>query len=303
MEIHMIEKEVLNKLYIIDNLSMLEISKIYGVCCTTIGNYLKKYNISKKDYKVKYKANNDFFKKWTPESAYCLGFIASDGHVWKNRPFLTIGIHKQDIDVLEYIRDNISPDSKIRISKNICQICVFSREIHEDLNRIGISHDKTFNLKFPDIPKEYIGDFVRGFFDGDGCIWSTDFGKKQKTYYYANIISASKDFIFGLQKVLGFGKVRCVRNKYYEIVFCQSSCLKLKEIMYGENKFCMYRKFIKFTNINHTPEILWTKEEDNIIEQNIHTPVKELIRILPNRTKSAIATRKKKFRNESFKNK
>jgi len=25
-------------------------------------------------------------------------------------------------------------------------------------------------VEFPDVPKEYLPDFIRGYFDGDGCI-------------------------------------------------------------------------------------------------------------------------------------
>ena len=40
----------------------------------------------------------------------------------------------------------------------------------KDLKALGCVPAKTFKLKFPNLPKQYISHFVRGYFDGDGCI-------------------------------------------------------------------------------------------------------------------------------------
>ena len=151
----MITKKELYKLYIKQNLSCTQIASLKKMGSTTVLNYLKKYNIPRKNSgaQVKYIAVNDYFNTWSDNMAYCLGFIAADGHVWKDRPYITICVHKDDIQVLNFIRDQISPMSKVRLSQDKCQLCIYSRNIHSRLVSLGVDHNKTFNLKFPKIPK------------------------------------------------------------------------------------------------------------------------------------------------------
>ena len=49
----------------------------------------------------------------------------------------------------------------------------------EDLSKLGAIQNKSLNLKFPDkiIPEKFMRDFIRGCFDGDGCVWN---GKRKK---------------------------------------------------------------------------------------------------------------------------
>jgi intein/homing endonuclease len=49
-------------------------------------------------------------------------------------------------------------------------------------------------MKFPEIPKEYFWDFVRGYFDGDGCV-----SINREKYIYIIFSSGSKKFLEGLR--------------------------------------------------------------------------------------------------------
>jgi hypothetical protein len=295
----MITKNELYELYINKNLSSIKISKLKKISKTTVLNYLTKYNIIKKSSgsQIKYRAIDNYFDKWSNNMAYCLGFIASDGHVWKDRPYFTIGINKKDISVLNFIKDCISPTSKIRISKNKCQLCVYSKQIYKRLNYLGINHNKTFNLQLPkNIPNKYISHFMRGFFDGDGSIWKTQFRKNGKDYYYANIISASKKILSGFQKYLRFGNLRKIKNKYYELSFSQTNCLKLFTILYKDAEFKLDRKYDKFLLID-TKYKLWSKlEDEKIVSCLQQRDTKQLISILPDRSPKAIQARKNYLR-------
>ena len=305
---YLITKKELYKLYIEKNLGSIKIAEMKNIGRTTVLNYLTRYNIPKrkKITPVKYHANHNFFDKWSEDMAYCLGFIASDGHIWKKRPYITIGIHKKDISVLNFIRDCISPDSKVRISKDKCQMCVHSERIHKKLIRLGVDYNKTFNLKMPyKIPKKYISHFIRGFFDGDGSIWKTNFFAGGQDYYYANIVSASYHILKDIHEFLGFGVLSKIKNKYYELKFCQSDCIKLYNIIYNNANFKLDRKHNKFLLINTTYKF-WSKQEDDIIIKHItERNTKQLIPLLPNRNYKSIQARKnllRKLHNDTSKN-
>lgn len=291
-----LSKEQLFQEYVIANLGMKEISKNFGITRHAIRKLLLKFSIpiKKTGRKVEYIANHNFFSTWSHEMAYCLGFIAADGHVWKNRPFLTIGISKEDKYILEYIVKNISPNTKIRCSKNIVQINIHSEQIYNDLNNLGIKHNKTKNLNIDfNIPDEFFGDYLRGFFDGDGCIWVH---KKhgQKDYYYSNIVCMSEKFVDAIHKKLSFGKKykrKTVKgNDYFELKFNQIECIRLFDIMYS-NKDCfkLFRKYEKFLKIDIQYN-KWSKEEDEILKMFFNDKNK-LISLLPKRTWCAIDTR------------
>ena len=40
----------------------------------------------------------------------------------------------------------------------------------EDLRRLGLTERKSLTMHFPDVPEEYLWDFIRGCWDGDGSI-------------------------------------------------------------------------------------------------------------------------------------
>jgi hypothetical protein len=140
----------------------------------------------------KYYYNKDYFETIdTPEKAYWLGFLYADGCInsfYKNDELRTMNLeislcykdrnHLQKFaDCLESnvpIHDKIScfKDKKYKASRiNIC-----CKKMCYDLIRLNCTPKKTFNISFPDdsiVPYIYKRDFLRGFFDGDGCICTT----------------------------------------------------------------------------------------------------------------------------------
>jgi len=248
-------KEKIYELYITQNLGSKKISEILNISPTTVIKLVKKYGFEVKEKKrpVKYHANHDFFATWSNDMAYCLGFIAADGHVWKERPFLNIAVHKQDIKVLEYIVKNISPTTKIRENKNMVQVCIHSQKIWEDLKRYGISHGKTFNFQIDfDIPEEFWSDYLRGFFDGDGSIHRKTYKDKiNYLVFKSSIVGACLQPLEYFKNRLGFGNIRLIRNKYYELGFNQQETIKLGNLIYKDkDSFRMERKYEKFKLIN-----------------------------------------------------
>lgn len=55
-----------------------------------------------------------------------------------------------------------------------CMLTITSAKMSEDLSRLGCIPNKTKSLNFPTsdiVPNELIHHFIRGYFDGDGCVW------------------------------------------------------------------------------------------------------------------------------------
>lgn len=63
----------------------------------------------------------------------------------------------------------------------IYRLQIGSRDMCEDLIKLGLNTQKTHHMPFPDVPTKYIGSFVRGYFDGDGHVWSGLIHKNRKS--------------------------------------------------------------------------------------------------------------------------
>lgn len=115
----------------------------------------------------------------TPEKAYLLGMIQTDGsvHITHRNALLSITQHK---DYAWYIEDMLLDFSdKVCNTKdrNCRQLQIGSKSIVNDLINIGIVPNKTnkqtdedINKLWESIPIEFKGDFIRGCIDGDGHV-------------------------------------------------------------------------------------------------------------------------------------
>ena len=112
----------------------------------------------------------------TPNKAYILGWVISDGYVSKNK--LVFGL--KDLEILEFIKSEMESGHKIsevfkydkRTNKTyqqyMLQIC--SKKIPESLNNLGIFQAKSFTVDLPKIDKILYPHLIRGLFDGDGYV-------------------------------------------------------------------------------------------------------------------------------------
>lgn len=122
--------------------------------------------------------HEDFFNVIdSEEKAYLLGLLVADGSViypngkTPKNPLWTITLHDKDRYLLEQIQSLIGVTTKISHSRNESIISVRSKEMVVDLAKYGVVPRKSFKTYYPDgIPDHLNRHFIRGVFDGDGCI-------------------------------------------------------------------------------------------------------------------------------------
>ena len=99
-----------------NNLYCEDLAKKYEVDVHTIYRILDKYNI-KRQTGYHTKCNANYFEQIdSPHKAYLLGFITADGAVVNN--ILSIEVHDDDINILEYAKKQINPEATITKCKN-----------------------------------------------------------------------------------------------------------------------------------------------------------------------------------------
>jgi hypothetical protein len=128
----------------------------------------------------RFKVNDNFFNKIdTPEKAYILGLLASDGNLHKGSNRVRLRLNERDSSILEKIRINMGLEKPIghysdRKGGKMVDLSFSSRIIYQDLIKAGINPStKSLELKYPSkhiLEEKFTKDFIRGYFDGDGSI-------------------------------------------------------------------------------------------------------------------------------------
>jgi hypothetical protein len=254
--------EIINKYISSPTYSLAELSREYKIAPKTIRKILEFHNIhvrSMAEIKTitnyenrfcnrKYTVDYDYFKKWSNNMTYILGFIYADGCIEDNDSRLNIRLQRDDIELLEKIKVELQYtgiitkyDSKIGNKKyKSCKLQISSIDMISDLKKLGVISNKSLVLQFPNVPKEYIIDFIRGYFDGDGSI-------DRPEYPRIRICSGSEMFLYQLQKFLvEFGFTEKATNKkknynVYDICYSYKETMKLYNLFY-ENENCMFLK-------------------------------------------------------------
>ncbi len=198
--------------------------------------------------------------------AYILGFFYADGYITVNkRGGHYWSIHITDKDLLYSMRKIVQSEHTISMrkgsgnEKDSYRLQVGSKEMCNDLMKIGLTENKTRNLTIPDMPKKYFSDFVRGYFDGDGNVWVGQVHKDRKTALTAistSFTSCSKEFLSSLKSMLATysitgGEIIYRELSYFRFSLSIKSSLKLYDFMYNrlvssDNSLLLKRKRIVF---------------------------------------------------------
>ena len=112
--------------------------------------------------------------------AWCLGFLASDGTIALDRNVIKIGLSAKDKEILEKIKIELKLENNIteyttNTGFDVVELSWTCKEHKTALAKYGIIPQKTNYLKPPfNLDEKYWLDYLRGYFDGDGSICSSN---------------------------------------------------------------------------------------------------------------------------------
>ena len=126
---------------------------------------------------IKYSVNEKFFASWNPTMAYVLGFMYADGCIYRSSRGHYIVATSTDEEIIINLKkwldaehsiiktESSLPNRKIRFT-----LRVGNKMLYNDLLKLGVYPNKSLTLRMPEIPTPFLHDFIRGLFDGDGCV-------------------------------------------------------------------------------------------------------------------------------------
>lgn len=142
---------------------------------------------------------------WTPELAYVIGLIATDGCLSGDGRH--IDFTSADLELIKTFQHilgihHVHIGAKIGgFNKKPCPRIQFGNKLfYEWLLHIGLTPRKSHTLQALKVPDEFFFDFLRGCFDGDGSIYAF-WDKRWKSSYVFSVSfgSASIPFLHWLQ--------------------------------------------------------------------------------------------------------
>lgn len=166
--------------------------------------HLNSIPIRKASFYKKFLINENFFEEInTEEKAYLLGFLLADGYLLKSQWQIKLEIHKEDSYILEKFNNLVYNETRPMPQFGNCvRLAIYNKKMYADLEKLGLHQAKSLTVSMPEtglIPKELMHHFVRGIFDGDGCIYHTVRDCKRKKGYFQ--ITGSKNVIESLVKI------------------------------------------------------------------------------------------------------
>lgn len=226
-----------------------------------------------KQCKIEYEGRkylvNDNYCLESHNGAWILGMYSADGYL----PFgkngagnrLVLSLAEKDKEILYMIAKEIEYEGEIHTYlatdkiHSFASLAFTSKVLRKKFEDYGIVNNKTYKMhKLPNIPDEFMIDYIRGYIDGDGSIY------EKRGHPIFSICSANRDFLEEVQKYLlnKFELKSSISKDHnvFQLSFGAAASRKLGHLMYDNNYLALPRKKKRFYEII-TPKSLDIPQE------------------------------------------
>lgn len=241
--------------------TLQEIASIIGFHKQTIGNIIKEKGFSRpNNNRVNKRINSSYFSIIdSEEKAYWLGFLFTDGSVdhYGVTGRIRLQLQKIDVDILEKYKECLCLDCKIIEDKqrNLVSVEFTDEQIFNDLSKYGIVPNKTYECKhipFNKIPPQFLVHFIRGLYDGDGCLTMSEDCSTDVTFgftsYYESIVQEFQLAIDNLINKTTHNK-NVYTNTWHTNWRGRLQILSILDILYKDSNIYLDRKYQKYLKL------------------------------------------------------
>jgi hypothetical protein len=200
-----LSEQWLRALYVAGRMTLAQVAREAGVSATTVSRRLRDLHIDARPKgPIPPASSVSAAISWTPELAWVVGVIATDGNLSRNGRGLCVT--SKDLDLLETVRRCVGAGSRIRPVTGgyapAYRLQWTSRRFHCWLTAIGLTPAKSLTIGALHVPDRYFADFVRGCIDGDGSIvtYVDRYNVRKNPRYvydrlFVSLASASAEFL------------------------------------------------------------------------------------------------------------
>jgi hypothetical protein len=229
--------------------------KINNIAATKQYNYVDKYN--------KYKVNEYFDNIDTPNKAYFLGLLYADGNINRKLNHITLKLKASDVKILEDIKVAFEIRSKLYFSKtknpnadDQYTLKIVNKKIKDNFIKHGVIPRKTWKLKFPFWLSEPLrSHFVRGYFDGDGCLY-IDYKRSSASISICGTYEMCSDLEFLLKNSIGLNsQISSDKNIFRIRIRRYSDVVTFCNWMYSNADLLLKRKYDKFQEVRRLKDV------------------------------------------------
>lgn len=183
-----------------NGLSLSQIAKKHNVSISLVSRHFKKLGVTVVNHQNKTKFDaNTFDQVNTEEKAYWLGFIYADGYVSSRDNGFELSLSLKDLEHLKKFAKFLKHDDNVKTDSVRCRFSVSNKHFKNRLIELGVKPKKSLTLEFPkehQVSSNLLPHFIRGYFDGDGCILT----KKTSVRKLNVSILGTKNMLLGIIK-------------------------------------------------------------------------------------------------------
>jgi len=199
--------------------------------------------------------DSQFFTRWSADMAYLLGVICADGCLVEHaNGHHCLNITSKDLTWLQQIKHTLQAQHKIGWKRRAYQLQIRNQVIYHSLLDLGLTPRKSKTLRLPPVPPDAFPDFVRGYFDGDGCVVVWQEKRWRRVWQLKTAFaSGSRYFLEQLrgrlcdQARLTPGSLR-FGARVYCLEYAMADSLRLYDFMHAQDsaRLCLTRKRERF---------------------------------------------------------
>lgn len=236
-----------------------------------------------------YVDNNYFSNIDTANKAYIVGLVASDGNVYKrdghdgqlrfcfqngDSEYNLLANILLDMQATHPIRKNTKTSNDKTLE--YISATIVSQQIFEDLCDIGIVPQKTWLLDIVKIlnhiPQQFVRDFLRGYFDGDGCITGMSSNIPSGIFAHIAMPLESANLLQEYLSSLGIqalvtkdNRIGHYKNPFGRLDFHSANKYIFLKWIYYTNCLCLQRKYNLAATYCALVESNATNRKENIV--------------------------------------
>jgi transposase len=264
--------------------SIKEVSKVFSVSESCVQYNFAKRNLKTRDrstMNLKYHIDKHYFDKIdTPNKAYILGLLYADGCHPSNKDAIQLALQEQDVGVLNLIKEELQTDRPLYFvsseyspltKHNQYRLDITNQHIARVLDSYGVHSRKSLTLEWPEwMEQSLVRHFIRGYLDGDGCIYFNHKTSECKIYIASteNFCNSMKNVIFDLISVntsitqaSGGNKITKVLN-----IGGNRQVYKFLNWIYADADLLIERKYKKYLDfVNYYKDISNTSQSNELV--------------------------------------